>query len=94
VSQSASGLGHSPIAELVGLVEGVRLLEEHIAKCVAACCEDGYGATEIARILGVHRATVYRHSSWRKRPRREASGTTVGGPTAANLRLGGSVALQ
>jgi hypothetical protein len=46
VSQSASGQGHSPIAELVGLVEGVRLLEEHIDKCVTACCEEGYGATE------------------------------------------------
>jgi predicted DNA-binding transcriptional regulator AlpA len=82
VSQSASGPGHSPIAELVGLVEGVRLLEEHIAKCVAACCEEGYGATEVARILGVHRATVYRLSSWRERPRREASGPSVGGPTS------------
>jgi len=60
MSPRQGNLDHSPIAELVGLVEGVRLLEERISDCVAACCEEGRGATEIARILGVHRATVYR----------------------------------
>jgi hypothetical protein len=57
---------HSPIAELVGLVEVVRLLEERISSCIAECRKQGHGATEIARILGVHRPTVYRLSIWRE----------------------------
>lgn len=58
---------HSPIVELIGLVEAQRLLQARISECVAACCEHGYGATEVARILRVHRATVYRQAAWRKR---------------------------
>ena len=42
---------HSPIVELIGLVEAQRLLQARISECVAACCEHGYGATEVARIL-------------------------------------------
>jgi hypothetical protein len=56
--------GALPIVELVGLVEGMRLLEERVWDCVAACREEGCGVKEIARILGVHRATVYRLSPW------------------------------
>lgn len=56
-------MNDSPITELVGLVQAVRLLEERISCCVAACREQGYGATEIGRVLGVHRATVYRFFS-------------------------------
>jgi hypothetical protein len=62
---------HSPIAKLVGLVEAVRLLEERIGDCVEGCHQAGYGATEVARILGVHRATVYRLASWRDRSERD-----------------------
>ena len=57
---------HSPIAELVGLVEAIRVLEKRVGDCVAVCREEGYGATEIGRILGVHRTTVYRSARWRK----------------------------
>jgi|GEM_PF-4941591 hypothetical protein len=82
MSQGQRGLNHSPIAELLGLVQGVRLLEERISDCVAACCEEGYGATAVARILVVHRATVYRLPSWGERSGREASRLTVGEPTS------------
>ncbi len=78
---------HSPIAELVGLVEGVRVLEGRISECVAACCEHGYGATEVARILGVHRATVYRLSSWRERSGTEQRDEKRG--TMVSVRFGG-----
>jgi hypothetical protein len=44
------------LLELVGLLEAVKVLEERLAKCVASCCEDGYKAMEVARVLGVHRA--------------------------------------
>jgi hypothetical protein len=70
--------GHSPITELVGLVEALTLLEGRIAVCVAACHEEGCGAMEVARILGVHRATVYRLSSWREGSERDFLRSTEG----------------
>ncbi len=82
MSRRQGNLGHSPIAELVGLVEGVRLLEERISDCVAQCRKEGYGATEVARILGVHRATVYRLFSWGDRSDRQPSVSTIGRPTS------------
>lgn len=68
---------YSPIVELVGLVQARRLLEAQVAVCVEACIRGGLGATEIARVLGVHRATVYRAylftpdlaSTFREQPR-------------------------
>ena len=53
MSARRGNLDHSPIAELVGLVVGVRLLEEQISDCVRTCCEEGYGATEVAQALGI-----------------------------------------
>ncbi len=82
MSQAPLNADHSPIAELVGLVEAVRLLEERISDCVAECQKEGCGATAVARVLGVHRATVYRLSSWGDRPHRRPSVPTVGGLTA------------
>ncbi len=74
MSPRRGNLDHSPIAELVGLVVGVRLLEEQISDCVRTCCEEGYGATEVAQALGVHRATVYRLSTWREREHLSSAG--------------------
>jgi hypothetical protein len=72
--------GDSPLAELVGLVQAVRLLEERISQCVAACHEEGCRATAVARVLGRHRTSVYRLPSWRQVSVEEATGPTAQGP--------------
>ena len=55
--------GDSPLAELVGLVQAVRLLEERISQCVAACHEEGCRATAVARVLGRHRVVCQREGT-------------------------------
>ena len=72
MSEAPLNAEHSPIVKLVGLVEAVRLLEERISDCVAECHEEGCGATAVARVLGIHRATVYRLLASRERFEKKA----------------------
>jgi AcrR family transcriptional regulator len=48
------------LERLRGFVAVVEVLEREIADAVAACLAEGVERTEVARSLGVHRATVYR----------------------------------
>ena len=48
------------VERLRGLVAAVELLEREIVRVAAACLAAGVGRTEVARSLGIHRATVYR----------------------------------
>jgi transposase-like protein len=52
------------LAELGGLARAIRVLEAELTASLAECLERKLGVSAVARVLGVHRSTIYRTAIW------------------------------
>jgi hypothetical protein len=58
--EGARGRNRLAVERLKGLLLASETLDAEIRGAIACCLKLGVGATLLARVLGVHRATIYR----------------------------------